>query len=90
MAHVIKIPRKISRPRIKPTFQPEPTYSDIDEGHFICPDLGHTVLRSKNWEPGKRENIITFSSDSDQKVLDKLTFEETIRPPVKDLIVSIV
>ena len=59
----IEVPRKVSQPKIKTIFQPEPSYSDIDEGHFICPDIGKTVLRSATWSPGERKEKIYFNEE---------------------------
>ena len=67
---MIDVPRKVSRPKVISRFEPEPVYTDVDEGHFICPDLGHTALRVVNWEPGKRSETISYSRGKDHTFLE--------------------
>ena len=71
-------------------FAPEPVYTDIGEGHFICPDLGHTALRVVNWEPGKRSETIAYSREKDHKFLDGINFEEDTTPSVKTRILDMI
>jgi hypothetical protein len=72
----IEVPRKISRPKIKTIFQPEPSYSDIDEGHFICPDIGKTVLKLAKWSPGERKEKISFIENKDTDLFNKIQFDK--------------
>ena len=90
MVYIIEISHKISRPRVKTSFQLEPTYSDADEGHFICPELDHTVLKLKNWEPGKRTGKLIFSNASDFNILNNVKFDYNISPSVKQTIVTLI
>jgi hypothetical protein len=90
VVNVIDVPRKVSRPKVKSTYEPEPVYTDVDEGHFICPDLGHTALRVINWEPGKRSETIAFSKEKHQAFLDKIQFEADTTSSVKNRILEVI
>ena len=81
--NVIDVPRKVSRPKVKSKYKPEPVYTDVDEGHFICLDLGHTVLRVVNWEPGGRSETIVYSKDKDHVLLENIHFETDTTLSVK-------
>ena len=89
-ACVIDIPRKVSRPKIRTKFQPEPVYTNVDEGHFVWPDLGHAVLREASWEPGLRKNKISFCERSDSVLLDKVQFGDEVSVSVKTHIKSLI
>ena len=86
----IEVPRKVSRPKIKIIFQPEPSYSDIDEGHFICPDIGKTVLRSATWSPGERKEKISFNEESDSELFKKIAFDKNMDSSAKHTISTLV
>ena len=79
----IDIPRKVSRPKIKTAFQPDDAYTDVDEGHFLCPDLGKTVLQPASWAPGERSEKIAFSADTDEVVLNSVKVGDDVSPSVK-------
>ena len=87
---VIDIPRKVSRPKIKTIFHPEPSYSDVDEGHFVCPALGNTVLRQTDWKPGIRNDIVRYSEEVDGQLLRSVKFEDDLDVSVKGTIQTLI
>ena len=56
---------------------------DVDEGHFICPDLGHTVLKLTSWKPGKRSAKIDFCTNTDEAILEGAKIGDGVSPSVK-------
>ena len=87
---VIDIPRKVSRPKVKTTFTPEPSYSDVDEGLFVCPELGNTVLRQTVWKPGVRSSKVNYSEDVDGDLLRSVKFEDGLAASVKSTIQTLI
>ena len=88
--HALEIPRKLSRPKTKTKFLTDPIYDNVDDGHFICPKLGHIILRSIHFELGIRSDKISFSSDKDSQLLDKTKFGSDIDPLIKKRLLKII
>ena len=68
VANAISVPRNISRPKVKSVFKPDGCYNDVDEDHFLFPDLGKTVFRSSPWNPGLRDDVLKFDESSNGKL----------------------
>ena len=81
---VIDVPRKVSRPKVKTAYKPEPVYTDVDEGHFMYPEFDNTVLRLSSWILGKWDEVIEFSKDKDSALFDTIKLDNDISPPVKN------
>ena len=48
--HIIRIPKKVHRPKIVSQFESIPSYSDVDEGYFLHELFGKVVFRPNNWD----------------------------------------
>lgn len=83
---MIDVPRKVSRPKVKSEFKPEPIYNDVDEGHFVLEKLGNTIFRVKAWEPGIRDDIIAFNSEKHNNELEKLNIGSNVPDAAKAII----
>ena len=81
--NVIDIPRKVWLPRVKSQFRPEARYDDIGEGYFLFERYGKAVFRSTPWEPGKRNDVISFEPKLHQDSIDKLQIDEGIPSVVR-------
>jgi len=80
----------VSRPRIQSEYKPDPTYPDVDEGHFIFEKLGKTVFRTASWKPGERTDIIYFNEATYGKEFSKLKIQDSVPPQAKDIIHQLV
>ena len=49
-SHVIEVPKKVHRPKVTNIYKGEPTYPDVDEGHFLSEAFGKAMFRPKNWD----------------------------------------
>ena len=85
----IDIPKKVHLPKVQSEYVPQEPYSDVNEGNFVFKQYGNTVFRTKSWDPGARDDIITYL-DKDSIMLDKLKICTSAPAPAKALIKKLV
>ena len=89
-AFAIEVPMKVSRPRVKSTYNPEPVYDDADEGHFVLESMSNTVFRTRDWIPGHRDDIIRFDPEKHGKDLKQLKIGSQVPPHIRSFLEHIV
>ena len=48
ISHVIEVPKKVHRPKLVNDLRCEPSYLDVDEGHFLSEAFSKAVFRPRN------------------------------------------
>ena len=88
--HVIRILKKVHRPKFVSQFESIPSYPDVDEGYFLHESFGKTVFSPKNWGASARDDIITYDQFKHKKALDSLIIGPTTTSPVREKIIDII
>ena len=64
--------------------------NDVDEGLFLCEKLGCTVFRSSIWDPGTRNDIISYSNEKFKNELKALKIGEHVHADTRAYIKKLV
>ena len=84
---LIDVPRKVSRPKVKSIYKPDPVYNDVDDGHFVFENLGRCAFRVKAWKPGERTDVLRFDKESCTRELSQLRVGANVPSGVKNIII---
>ena len=62
-------------------YEPPKVNDDVDEGVFLFQKYRRAVFRTRVWDPGVRNDVISFKENKDQPLLDKLKIRANLPPP---------
>ena len=83
--NVIDIPRKVHLPKVASVYTPTEPYDDVNEGNFIFEQYGKAVFRNASWNPGARDDIISFDASKDSETFSKLQICDKVPSSVREI-----
>ena len=91
--HVITVPPKIWRPKMKDKFIPLPPHPDVDEDLYLSPSCGLAIRRTKPHQPKitNRDDLLLWNECLHVPQLTKhLHLSNNIDPEVQDTIFQVI
>ena len=83
--NVVDIPWKVHLPKVASMYAPTNSYDNVKDSNFIFKQYGKAVFCSASWNPGVRDDIISFDASKDSDIPSKLYICEKVTPNIKEI-----